>query len=46
MKAFLRLIMVVMLMALGGLVLIRILYRCSWRESFEIADQLIADLIG
>ena len=30
----------------GGVVLIRLLYDVSWRESLEIADQFVEDLIG
>ena len=30
----------------GGVVLIRLLYDVSWRESLEIADQFVEDLVG
>jgi hypothetical protein len=30
----------------GGVVLIRLLYDVSWRESLEIADQFVEDLVS
>jgi hypothetical protein len=30
----------------GGVVLIRLLYDVSWRESLEIANQFVEDLVG
>jgi hypothetical protein len=30
----------------GGVVVIRLLYDVSWRESLEIADQFVEDLLA
>ena len=45
MKALLKLFILLCVLFGGGVVLIRILYGVSWRESLEIADQFIEDLL-
>ena len=46
MRGLFRLFMLLSAVFGGGVVLIRLLYGVSWRESLEIADQFIEDLIG
>lgn len=46
MKGIFRLFMLSAVLFGGGVVLIRLLYDVSWRESLEIADQFIEDLLG
>ena len=46
MRLVLRLIALGAMVFLGGVVYIRYIYGCSWKESFEIADQFVADLVG
>lgn len=46
MKMFLKLMLMVMFCILGGVALIRYVYGCSWRESFDIADQFLEDVLG
>ena len=46
MKILLRLISFALLVMLGGVVLIKVFGGRTWRESFEIADQFIAELLG
>ena len=46
MRGLFRLFMLLALLFGGGVVLIRLLYDVSWRESVEIADQFIVDLLG
>ena len=46
MRGILRLFVVLCAVFGGGVVLIRLLYGVSWRESLEIADQFIEDLFG
>lgn len=46
MKILLRLVCFALLVMLGGLVLIKVLGGRTWRESFQIADQFIAELLG
>ena len=41
-----RLFMCVAVMLCGGLLAIRLLYGVSWRESLEIANCFIEDLLG
>ena len=41
-----RLFMCVAVLLSGGLLAIRLLYGVSWRESFEIANCFIEDLLG
>ena len=45
MKALFKLFMLLCVLFGGGVVLIRILYGVYWRESLEIADQFIEDLL-
>ena len=45
MKGILRLFMLACALFGGAVVLIRVLYGVSWRESLEIADQFIEDLL-
>lgn len=45
MKGLIRLFMLLAVLFAGGVVLIRLLYDVSWRESLEIADQFIEDLL-
>ena len=45
MKTLFKLFMLLCVLIGGGVVLIRILYGVSWRESLEIADQFIEDLL-
>ena len=46
MKAFLRLFAMVSIFFGSGIVLIKLVYGVSWRESLEIADQFLEDLLG
>lgn len=46
MKALLRLVLLAVIVLLGGVVFIRYAYGCSWKESFQIADHFIEDLIS
>ena len=46
MKILLKLMLLALLFMLGGVALIKILRRCSWQESFEIADQFMAELLA
>jgi hypothetical protein len=46
MRAFLRLFAMVSIFFGGGVVLIKLVYGVSWRESLEIADQFLEDLLG
>lgn len=41
-----RLISLIGFAVLAFIVFIKIIYGCSWRESVEIADQFVMDLIG
>ncbi len=41
-----RLIAMGAMVFLGGVIYIRYVYGCSWQESFAIADQFVADLLG
>ncbi len=41
-----RLFMCVAVLLSGGLLAIRLLYGVSWRESFEIANCFVEDLLG
>ncbi len=45
MRGLFRLFMLLCVLFGGGVVLIRVLYGVSWRESLDIADQFIADLL-
>ncbi len=46
MKVLFKLAVWTILVILGGVAFIRYTYECSWKESFEIADQFVNDLIG
>jgi len=46
MKILFKLIFMTLLVMLGGVALIKVLGRHTWRESFEIADQFVAELLS
>ena len=46
MKILLKLMLFMLCLMLGGVVLIKVFRRCSWEESFEIADQFMAELLA
>ena len=46
MKLLFRLAIFLLLVILGGVAFIRYTYDCSWQESFDIADELVNDLLG
>ena len=46
MRLIMRVMMLAVMVFMGGVVFIRYTYGCSWKESFEIADQFVSDLIG
>lgn len=46
MKLLFRLGVLLLLVVLGGVAFIRYTYNCSWQESFDIADELLNDLLG
>ena len=46
MRSLIRLFMLACVLFGGGVVLIRVLYGVTWRESLEIADQFIEDLLA
>ena len=46
MKMLFKLALLVMLIILGGVAFIRHTYNCSWKESFDIADEFVNDLLG
>ncbi len=46
MKVLFKLAVCIVLVILGGVVFIRYTYDCSWRDSFDIADQFVDDLLG
>ena len=46
MKTILRLMLLVVMVMSGGLIAIKFLSKCSWREAFEIGDQFMEDLLG
>jgi hypothetical protein len=41
-----RLVFLAVMVFVGGVVFIRYTYGCSWKESLEIADQFVTDLLG
>ncbi len=45
MKILFRLALFAILVILGGVAFIRYTYNCSWRESFDIADEFVNDLL-
>ena len=46
MRAFIKLFALLTALFGGGVVLIKLLYGATWRDSIEIADQFIEDLLG
>ncbi len=46
MRGIFRLFVCAAVMLCGGLLAIRLLYGVSWRESFEIANSFIEDVLG
>ena len=46
MKLLFKLAVWVVLAIVGGVAFIRYTYDCSWRESFDIADEFVNDLLG
>ncbi len=46
MKVLFKLTLMLMFCILGGVAFIRYAYGCSWRESFDIADQFLEDVLG
>lgn len=46
MRAFIKLFALLMALFGGVVMLIKLLYGATWRESIEIADQFIEDLLG
>lgn len=46
MKLLFKLAIFLLLVVLGGVAFIRYTYDCSWQESFDIADELVNDLLG
>ena len=45
MKILFKLALVAILMILGGVAFIRYTYGCSWKESFDIADEFVNGLL-
>jgi hypothetical protein len=45
MKILFKLAMCAILTILGGVAFIRYTYDCSWKESFDIADEFVNDLL-
>lgn len=45
MRLIIRLAILTAVFFLGGVAFIRYTYGCSWKESFDIADQFVSDLI-
>jgi hypothetical protein len=41
-----KLMLMLIFCILGGVAFIRYVYGCSWRESFDIADQFVEDVLG
>ncbi len=46
MRGVYRLFVLAAVLSCGGVVIIRLLYDVSWRESLEIADQFVEDLLA
>ena len=46
MKMLLKLAMLTMLTIFGAVAFIRFTYGHSWRESFDVADRFVEDLLG
>ena len=45
MKLLFKLALFAILTILGGVAFIRYTYNCSWKESFDIADEFMNDLL-
>ena len=45
MRTLFHLLAFLTLVAFGGVLAIKVLYGCSWRESMDIADQFLMDLL-
>ena len=45
MKILFKLALFSIMMILGGVAFIRYTYNCSWKESFDIADEFVNDLL-
>ena len=46
MRVLFKLTLLLIFGILGGVAFIRYAYGCSWRESFDIADQFLEDVLG
>ena len=46
MRGLFQLFVLLAVLFCGGVVVIRLLYDVSWRESLEIADQFVEDLLA
>ena len=46
MRGLFRLFVCAAVLLSGGLLVIRLLYGVSWRESLEIANRFVEDLLG
>ncbi len=46
MKILFKLACCAVLLILSGVAFIRYTYSCSWRESFDIADEFVDELLG
>ena len=46
MRLLFKLAVFAIVVVLGGVAFIRYTYGCSWKESFDIADQFVEDLLG
>ncbi len=46
MKLLFKLAVMILLINAAGVVFIRFIYDCSWRESIDIADEFVNDLLG
>jgi hypothetical protein len=46
MRSLFKLSFLILLIVAGGLLYIRRVFGCSWRESIGIADQFLTDLLG
>ena len=46
MRLLFKLAVFAIVMILGGVAFIRYTYGCSWKESFDIADQFVEDLLS
>ncbi len=46
MKILFKLALFAIVLIMGGVAFIRYTYNCSWKESFDIADEFVDDLLG